>query len=43
MEHWLQGFLDPAIIERRVNMLRSVGLVAGSAAIVAVLFLPFLR
>ena len=43
MEHWLEGFADPALLERRVGALRSIGLVAGSAAIITVLSRPFLR
>jgi len=43
MENWLEGFAEPAILKRRVDAMRSIGLVAGSTAIVAVLSLPFLR
>jgi len=43
MEHWLQGFLTPQVLQQRVRLLGMAGYVSGGAAIVAVLSLPFLR
>lgn len=43
MEQWLQGFLTPQVLRQRVRILGMTGYVSGSAAVVAVLSLPFLR
>lgn len=43
MEELLQGFLVPQVLRQRVLVLRMTGYVSGSAAIVAVLSLPFVR
>jgi len=43
MEQWLQDFLNPQVLRQRVRLLGMVGYMSGSAAIVAVLSLPFLR
>jgi len=43
MEQWLQDFLNPPVLRQRVRLLSAVGYMSGSAAIVAVLSLPFLR
>ena len=43
MEQWLQGFLTAQVLQQRVRLLSMVEYVSGSAAVVAVLSLPFLR
>ena len=43
MDRWFQGFLTPQVLRQRMRLLSMVEYVSGSAAVVAVLSLPFLR